>query len=174
MLDLFKYPTISSLAKHLAPDKCEPPVIHRTVKRNENHPAATNGSGFDVAIVGTAGRFPGARNVEQFWQNLREGVESVSFFSDEELMASGVDAELLGRNDYIKARAVIDEVDMFDAQFFRINPRQAEIMDPQHRIFLETTWEALERAGYDTKKVRWPDRSARGRQHQHLLDKLVT
>lgn len=96
-----------------------------------------------------AGRFPGARNVDQFWSNLRDGVESVSFFSDEELLAAGTDQDLLRRPEYIKAAAVLDDIELFDAPYFGFNPREAEIMDPQHRIFLECALEALENAAYD-------------------------
>ncbi|MGZ4032193.1 MAG: type I polyketide synthase, partial [Tumebacillaceae bacterium] len=103
----------------------------------------------EIAIVGLAGRFPGAKNVEQFWQNLRNGVESVSFFTDEELLAEGADPRLLADPNFVKAAAVLDDVDMFDAAFFGFNPREAEILDPQHRLFLELCHEALETAGYN-------------------------
>src|SRR5947209_6925548 len=105
----------------------------------------------DVAIIGLAGRFPGARDVDQFWSNLRGGVESVSFFSDEELLSAGVDRSLLARAEYVKAAAVLDDVELFDAVYFGFNPREAEIMDPQHRVFLECALEALENAGYDAE-----------------------
>lgn len=101
-----------------------------------------------LAVIGMAGRFPGARNIEEFWQNLRHGVESITFFSDEELGAAGVTPAVLERADYVKARAVLDEVELFDAGFFDFTPREAAITDPQHRLFLEHAWEVLERAGY--------------------------
>ncbi len=102
-----------------------------------------------IAIIAMTGRFPGARNVEEFWRNLRDGVESISFLSDEELRASGVsEAELTSPN-YIKARPVLDDIDLFDAEFFKLNPRETEMLDPQHRMFLECAWEVLESAGYD-------------------------
>ena len=103
----------------------------------------------DIAIIGISGRFPGAQNLEQFWQNLRDGVESVSFFSDQELESAGVDPAVLSDPNYIKAKPILENIDLFDASFFDINPREAEVMDPQHRIFLECAWEALENAGYD-------------------------
>ena len=102
-----------------------------------------------IAIIGMAGRFPGARNVDQFWQNLRNGVESVSFFSDDELRASGVDPALLDKPDYVKAAGVLEDVDQFDGRFFDYSPKQAEIIEPQHRFFLECAWEVLETAGYN-------------------------
>ena len=101
-----------------------------------------------IAIVGMAGRFPGAANLRQHWDNLRAGVESITFFTDEELAAAGVDAGLLRNPRYVRARGVLQGAELFDAVFFGLSPREAEIMDPQHRVFLETAWEALESAGY--------------------------
>ncbi len=102
-----------------------------------------------VAVVGMAGRFPGAQDVEQFWSNLREGVHSISFFSDEELEAAGVDPSLIRNPDFVRAGGVLEGIELFDAGFFGFNPREAEVLDPQHRIFMETAWEALENAGID-------------------------
>jgi acyl transferase domain-containing protein/acyl carrier protein len=104
-----------------------------------------------IAIIGMAGRFPGAKNLAEFWQNLRDGVESVSFFSDEELEASGIEPSLLRDPNYVRAKAVLADVELFDPSFFGINPREAEIIDPQHRIFLECASEALESAGYNSE-----------------------
>ena len=101
-----------------------------------------------IAIVGMTGRFPGAESVEQYWDNLRRGVESVTFFSDAELIAAGVDPELLRNPRFVRARGVMPGADLFDAVFFGLSPREAQMMDPQHRVFLEAAWEALERAGY--------------------------
>ncbi|HEX7333865.1 MAG TPA: SDR family NAD(P)-dependent oxidoreductase [Pyrinomonadaceae bacterium] len=105
----------------------------------------------DIAIIGMIGRFPGAASVEEFWRNLRDGVETVTFFTDEELLASGIDAASLSNPHFIKAGRYIEDIDMFDASFFGFSPREAEILDPQQRIFLECSWEALENAGYDPK-----------------------
>jgi phthiocerol/phenolphthiocerol synthesis type-I polyketide synthase E len=109
---------------------------------------AGNGPDSDIAIVGLACRFPGARNADEFWQNLENGLESVSFFSDEELESSGVAAHLLDDPRYVRAKAVLDEIEFFDAAFFGFSPREAQILDPQHRFFLECAWEALENSGY--------------------------
>ncbi|MEO6501012.1 MAG: SDR family NAD(P)-dependent oxidoreductase, partial [Jatrophihabitantaceae bacterium] len=101
-----------------------------------------------IAIVGMAGRFPGAGDVGAFWQNLCDGVESISFFNEQELLASGVSqAELSGPN-YVPARPVLDDISGFDAGFFGISPRMAALTDPQQRLFLEVCWEALEQSGY--------------------------
>lgn len=102
----------------------------------------------DIAVIAMAGRFPGARTVEQFWQNLAAGVESVKFFNQQELLASGVDPALLENPNFVGAEGVLDGVELFDAEFFGFSPREAELLDPQHRIFLEVIWELLERAGY--------------------------
>ncbi|OKH20880.1 beta-ketoacyl synthase [Hydrococcus rivularis NIES-593] len=104
-----------------------------------------------VAIIGMAGRFPGAKNLDEFWLNLCNGVESTTFFSDEELQATGIDPSLLNDPNYIKAGAILEDIDRFDAAFFGFNPREAAIIDPQHRLFLECAWEALEAAGYNSQ-----------------------
>ncbi len=101
-----------------------------------------------VAIIGMSGRFPGAPDVDGFWQNLRDGVESVSTFPEEALLEAGVDPALIRRPSYVRAKAVLEDVDGFDAPFFQFSAREAEITDPQQRIFLECAWEALESAGY--------------------------
>jgi acyl transferase domain-containing protein/glutamate-1-semialdehyde aminotransferase len=103
-----------------------------------------------VAIIGMGGRFPGARNLSEFWENLRAGVVSISRFTDEELAAWGVDvAGLRAGGAIVPARGILPDLEMFDADFFGIPRVEAEVIDPQHRIFLETAWEALESAGYD-------------------------
>ncbi|MFC5814179.1 type I polyketide synthase [Nonomuraea harbinensis] len=102
----------------------------------------------DVAIVGMAGRFPGASDVETFWRNISTGVESFTRFTDEELSAAGVDAAVYQQPNYVRLRPVLDDVRGFDAGFFGYNPREATLADPQQRIFLECVWEALESAGY--------------------------
>lgn len=110
--------------------------------------ASEDYSGLDVAIIGLSGRFPGARNIKEFWQNLATGTESISFFSDDELRDSGIDESVFSRPNYVRARGIIEDADKFDAGFFNFFPKEAESLDPQHRIFLECAWEALESAGY--------------------------
>ena len=105
-------------------------------------------SGIEIAVIGMAGRFPGAKNLQQFWENLCDGVESIKFFTNEELLANGADARVLDDPNYVKAEAVLDDIEMFDASFFGFTPREASLIDPQHRLFLEHAWEALEDAGY--------------------------
>lgn len=105
-------------------------------------------TGVEIAIVGMAGRFPDAPDVEAFWRNIRDGVESVRSFDDEALRARGVPAELLADPGYVRAGVVLEDMDRFDAGFFGYSPRDAEQLDPQQRLFLETAWQALEHAGY--------------------------
>jgi acyl transferase domain-containing protein len=102
-----------------------------------------------IAIIGLSCRFPGARGVQQFWKNLKDGVESISFFSDQELKESGIDPILLNDSNYVKAGAVLEDIEWFDAHFFGYSPREAKLIDPQQRLFLECAWDALEDAGYN-------------------------
>ncbi|WP_138505856.1 type I polyketide synthase [Nostoc sp. PA-18-2419] len=110
--------------------------------------SATNHLLEGIAVIGMAGRFPDAKNIFTFWQNLSNGVESISAFTDEELIAFGVSPELLNDPNYLKVGAILENIDLFDATFFGFNPKEAEITDPQHRLFLECAWSALENAGY--------------------------
>lgn len=105
-----------------------------------------------IAIVGMTGRFPGAKDLDAFWRNLRDGVESVTFFSDEELIADGIDPELLRDPNYVRAKGFLEDAELFDASFFGVNPREAELIDPQQRIFLQAAYNALESAGCDPER----------------------
>lgn len=106
----------------------------------------------DIAIIGMSLRLPGANSVKQFWENLCEGEESITFFSNEELRSAGIAENDLNNPNYVKANAILDNVDNFDADFFGFSPREAEVMDPQHRLFLKCSWEVLEDAGYNPEK----------------------
>jgi acyl transferase domain-containing protein len=110
-------------------------------------------TGIEIAIIGLAGRFPGAPDVDAFWRNIRDGVESVTRFSDDELRAHGVPAADLADPAYVKAGVRLEGMDRFDAGFFGYTPREAEQMDPQQRLFLECAWEALEHAGHAVPQV---------------------
>ena len=111
--------------------------------------ASVNPTG--IAIVGMAGRFPKARNLDEFWRNLCDGVEAISFFGDDELAAAGT-AVPPGNPSYVKARGVLEDADLFDAAFFGMNPKEASLTDPQHRLFLECASEALENANCDASR----------------------
>ncbi len=146
---LFEFATIKALASHLAP-KDQEEVKESVNKLTERRRLAREGAGSArIAIIGMSGRFPGAPSVESLWKNLCEGVESLTFFNDDELLASGVSRNLLSNPRYVKAGSILENTDRFDADLFGFSPREAEVMDPQHRIFLECAWEVLERAGYD-------------------------
>ncbi|MGA2183679.1 MAG: amino acid adenylation domain-containing protein [Bryobacteraceae bacterium] len=168
--DLFLYPSIRSLAGFLAPNsgtgdefqrgigdtptgvrtgstwsqvECPPIPLALSPESRCQSPNWTR----DVAIVGMAGRFPGAKNVGEFWENLKNGVESITRFSDDE-------AEARKGPGTVKARSILDDVDKFDASFFGILPKEAELMDPQHRVFLECSSAALDDAGCDPSRYR--------------------
>lgn len=106
----------------------------------------------DIAIIGLSGRFPQAKDINSLWQNLKDGVESISIFSEQELLDSGISSKLLKNPNYVRARAVLSDIDMFDATFFGFSAKEAEQVDPQQRLFLESAWEAIENAGYDPEK----------------------
>ncbi len=106
----------------------------------------------EVAIIGMSGRFPNSRDLDKFWQNLRRGIECVSSLSDEDLLSSGVDRTFINNPGYVGRKAFLEDADLFDASFFGINPAEAEIIDPQHRLFLESSYELLESAGYNPEE----------------------
>ena len=109
-----------------------------------------------IAIIGMAGKFPGARNTDEYWQNLRDGIESIRFLTDEQVAALGVSENRRRDPHYVKATALLDGSDLFDASFFGMSHREAEITDPQHRLFLECAWEAMESAGYGDTNLAGP------------------
>src|ERR687891_331970 len=100
-----------------------------------------------VAVIGMAGRFPKARSLQEFWANLRDGVDCIRDLSDDDLREAGVDPANLPPG-YVRCAALIDGIEQFDANFFGFSPREAEVLDPQSRVFMECAWEALESAGY--------------------------
>lgn len=116
---------------------------------------ASNLTSSDVAVIGMACRVPGANSTGQFWENLKAGRESTVFLSDEELQSAGVPLSLRSDPQYVKVAApLLEGVDGFDAAFFGFTAREAQLLDPQQRIFLEVAWEALESAGYDPHSYR--------------------
>src|ERR1700730_7414118 len=108
----------------------------------------TTGSDERIAIVGMAGRFPGARNTQELWDLLKNGAEARVTIADEALRNAGVPAALLQNPKYVKACMKLEDSEFFDAEFFDYSPKQAASIDPQQRLFLECAWEALESAGY--------------------------
>ena len=143
---LFQYPTISALANYLNCDQ-ESVAVQQGKRRGELRRQATVNK--DVAIIGMSCRFPGANNIEEFWYNLGNSVESISFFENAEILDSGVEQELLNNPNYVKASPILDDIAGFDADFWGYSPKEAQLLDPQQRLFLECAWECLEDAGYD-------------------------
>ncbi|MCU0681992.1 MAG: acyltransferase domain-containing protein [Polyangiaceae bacterium] len=107
----------------------------------------------DVAIIGMAGRFPGARDVDELWRNVAEKVESIRQVTEDECRAAGLDPTLVRDPSFVRRVAELEDVEGFDAAFFDVPPREAELSDPQHRAFLECAWAALEHAGYAPRGV---------------------
>ncbi|MCP4700190.1 MAG: amino acid adenylation domain-containing protein, partial [Gammaproteobacteria bacterium] len=143
--EIFQYPTIHAISRHIHPESGAEPAsesarVPRTINRND--------IAGDIAIIGMACRFPGAKDIYEFQKNIWNGIESIRFFSDSELAAAGVDSETMAHPDYVKAMGALSDADKFDASFFKMTPAEAEITDPQQRIFLECAWTAMEHAGY--------------------------
>ncbi|MEV5879655.1 amino acid adenylation domain-containing protein [Streptomyces sp. NPDC052101] len=135
---LFRYSTIRQLTAFLRGDTTR--AVTAAAPRERTDEDA-------VAIVGMALRLPGANDAEEFWANLRGGVESIRRFTDQELLDAGVPRNVLEDPGYVLAKGYVEDADLFDAEFFRCSPSDAENMDPQHRLFLETAWQGLEDAG---------------------------
>ncbi|GGM54574.1 hypothetical protein GCM10012275_27140 [Longimycelium tulufanense] len=158
LVRLFDRPTVRALSTALTGEnKASQPLVaeqhfgerRRARKRaTRRHPEPPQDGHPEVAVVGMAGRFPGASDLDRYWANLRSGVESISFFSTKDLASAGVDPTLLAHPDYVRAAPVLDDPSLFDAAFFGYTPKEAELIDPQHRLFLECAWTALENAGY--------------------------
>ncbi|MDT3400981.1 polyketide synthase [Mucilaginibacter terrae] len=138
---LYQYPRIKDIVAFL-----EGKAVTIPVRRSVKHADA------DIAIIGMAGRFPGADDISSFWENLKAGKETTRFFEDHELDAT-VSASQKNNPAYVKARGVLTNVKGFDAAFFGITPVSAQLMDPQQRIFLEIAWEALENSGYASQQA---------------------
>jgi amino acid adenylation domain-containing protein len=143
IVELFQYPTIRALAAHLGGD------AGRTASPDPGFAArpSTDRQRDAVAIVGAAGRFPGAASVEEFWVRVRDSISGIASFDDDTLAALGVPEAERRAPDYVKAFGMLDGIDQFDAGFFGYSAREAELIDPQQRLFLECAWEALENAG---------------------------
>lgn len=152
---VFAHPTPAALAAAVAGTDGDS-IEQARLPRQHRHPAtgpdrpetgARGNRPEPIAIIAMAGRFPGAADVEQFWGNLCAGRDTITRFGPDELDPSIPAADRLDP-DFVPARGVIDGVEMFDAAFFGINPGEARLMDPQHRVFLELCWECMERGGH--------------------------
>ena len=147
VIKLFEHTTVETLAAFLEKSADGPGEIQK--KKTGRAPGALATSSDDpIAVIAMAGRFPGADDIETLWRNLVNGQENIKFFTPEELDPS-LDRKLVSDPTYVRARGVISGPELFDAEFFGMSAREAEVTDPQHRVALEVVWEALERAGYD-------------------------
>ncbi len=148
VIDIFENPTVQTLAAFIDSHSDDSASDHA------NEPAAAQSSHHqqmdndDIAIIGLAGRFPGADNIDDFWSNIRSGVCSIRELSTEELDKNGVPKDIYSDENYRRVGAILDNVDLFDPQFWQLSQKEANLMDPQQRLFLESCWHALEHAGY--------------------------
>ncbi|MEP6929855.1 MAG: polyketide synthase, partial [Flavobacterium sp.] len=106
----------------------------------------------DIAIIGMSGRFPNAKNLEDYWQNLKNGINSIQKVDQEHITASGIDANILNHKTFVNATSKLEDAKYFDAAFFGISNSEAALMDPQIRLLLQTSWHAVEDAGYDVSR----------------------
>ncbi len=139
LIEFFREPTVAALVRYLTRGRGQPSSSQRRrrVERSDNR----------IAIVGMAGRYPGARDVDAFWENLRQGIDSITRFDAHEIDRTVPEPEREAPN-YVRARGILDEVDLFDASFFGMSPLEARVTDPQQRVLFELAWHALEDAGY--------------------------
>lgn len=146
VVELFNCPTVRTMAEHFAQ---ELEAGERPAGAAAASPERAMSQGSDMAIVGIGLRFPGASNPAEFWRVLAEGRETITFFTAEQALAAGVDPELVRNPNHVRAAPLLDAPEAFDAEFFRYNAKEARMIDPQQRLFLEVCWEAFEDAGYD-------------------------
>lgn len=141
VVDIFQHPTATLLARSLdaAGHQGKAATVTRMRHVNDDEP---------IAVVGLSCRFPGAPDAEAFWANLRGGVRAIRELTPEELAARGVPEEIYNGPDYRRIGAILDDVESFDPTFWGVSRKEALLMDPQHRLFLECAWHALENAGH--------------------------
>lgn len=139
IIDLFRYPTVAAQARAISGKTAAPekPISSAVYASN------------DIAVIGMAGCFPDAEDIDTFWRNLEAGKESISFFSREQLLSAGFSPEQIDNPDFVAAHGILKDAERFDAEFFDFTPRETSVMDPQHRVFLEIAWHTLEHGGYD-------------------------
>lgn len=152
LVDLFRYPTIHELDFYLEKKQEEDVFRSPREEAQEDEPTDNQAQLESVAVIGISCRLPGANNVSDFWENIRQGRKCITFFSKDDLAKEGVPDEMVDDPDYVRAQGVIHDVKMFDAGFFDMTPREVQVTDPQHRLFIECSWEALEDAGYCQEK----------------------
>ncbi|NIM16914.1 MAG: amino acid adenylation domain-containing protein [Candidatus Aminicenantes bacterium] len=151
IIELFNYPTIDRQAQYFedrfkikAQEKAEEKPGEIAAEDAGKQPAKDR----DIAVIGMVLRIPGAKNIDEFWENIITGTESISFFNEDELESSEGYRVIQGHSQLIPAGGVLGDIDLFDGDFFGFHPREAELIDPQQRLFLEYAWMALENSGY--------------------------
>ena len=148
VVKLYQTPTIRGIAEFLEGAHAHDPQAAAQARMAKRNGAASTDA---VAIVGMSGRFPGAENIQELWQMLLDGRDGITRFKDDEIDAT-VSDDVKNHPDHVAARGVMKDADKFDSDFFQVNPRVADLMDPQQRVFLETAWAALEDAGCDPNR----------------------
>jgi FkbH-like protein len=163
MAEFFNYPSIKLLTEFIFKelsienDISFKKVVNYTANVNNTelkklNPLVDQNTNSDgIAIIGMAGHFPGAKNIDEYWDNIKNGVESISYFTYDDLLNKGVHKDLLDNPNYVYANGVCEDSDKFDSAFFGFTPKEADFMDPQHRLLLETCYEALEHSGYSSE-----------------------
>lgn len=146
MLELFKYPNIKSFLDNIVYKDEEDTVVHKARKTKKKNSTALTG---DIAVIGMSGRFPMSDNIDEYWRLIKEGKEAITYLSDEQLLEQGVPEKTIKDPKYVKAAMLLNDYDKFDASFFDMTPKEAEIMDPQQKLFMEECYHALENAGYN-------------------------
>ncbi|OPZ92651.1 MAG: Polyketide synthase PksN [Firmicutes bacterium ADurb.Bin419] len=169
LVDMFTYSTIRSLARFIKGEQEQPSFLRnedrlkrqKRARQSKSKDISSCGTSIDdysgrIAIIGMSGRFPGAKNIDEFWENLKDGVDSITSFSKEEAIKAGASEKDVDNPDYVLAGGILEDIEYFDASFFGFNPRETENMDPQHRLFMECSFEALENAGYAKNEYEYP------------------
>lgn len=149
VIDVFHYPSFGEFLRFLASKRQQAPALVRARSRGSRQ-ATTTG---DIAVIGMACRLPGASTPEALWSNLMARAQSIRHLSADDLRGVGVPAEVFTDPNYVRAAATLDDVELFDPEFFSLSEREAILMDPQHRLFIECAWEALARARYTPGSV---------------------
>jgi amino acid adenylation domain-containing protein len=145
---LFEYPNITLLGEYLRSNGTN--LVDDTPDKQEDSKEIQDN---DIAVIGMSGRFPGADNVKEYWDNLIQGKETLSHFIDEELKESGIPEQLYQKKNYVRVKGILNHYQYFDNNLFHYSANELNVMDPQIRILLEIVWEALEDAGYDPKNI---------------------
>jgi amino acid adenylation domain-containing protein len=159
VVEMFRYTTVNTLAQYIDArinNKSDNSQHKKQARKKTNERKKVSSQSREIAVIGMAGRFPGAENLHQYWENLAKGRITLRQATDDELKDAGVDPELMNKPNYVRTTGVLKGIENFDAAFFGYTPREAELMDPQVRMFHEVVWTALEDAAYEPGKYDEP------------------